>query len=324
MTKITYIEALRLIATCAVVLMHTSSAFYASLPETTPLLAFHTYHYIGFFAVPIFVMISGALFLSPQRDTSYRNLLCKYVRRIALALLVFGLPMCMLESRFEHQTFIDACMNFLRGHNWTHMWYLYMIILLYLLTPVLKPFVLHQKRTTVEIGLGILFIISSLLPSMKNYGIEIESWIVLSTPFIFYYILGYYLATMEKIRIGKISLSIVLFLFIAITIIRASLPKTVPTYEDIIVVMGASALFLLFKRLNINWGIANRLTPYCFAIYLIHPLFINIFRKVLHIDLINYGDPCYTVPVAFLICLLLSLIGSYLLRLIPPMRRYVI
>lgn len=208
MTKITYIEALRLIATCAVVLMHTSSAFYASLPETTPLLAFHTYHYIGFFAVPIFVMISGALFLSPQRDTSYRNLLCKYVRRIALALLVFGLPMCMLESRFEHQTFIDACMNFLRGHNWTHMWYLYMIILLYLLTPVLKPFVLHQKRTTVEIGLGILFIISSLLPSMKNYGIEIESWIVLSTPFIFYYILGFYLATMEKIRIGKISLSI--------------------------------------------------------------------------------------------------------------------
>ena len=169
-----------------------------------------------------------------------------------------------------------------------------------------------------------LFIISSLLPSMKNYGIEIESWIVLSTPFIFYYILGYYLATMEKIRIGKISLSIVLFLFIAITIIRACLPKAVPTYEDIIVVMGASALFLLFKRLNINWGIANSLTPYCFAIYLIHPLFINIFRKVLHIDLINYGDPCYTVPVAFLICLLLSLIGSYLLRLIPPMRRYVI
>lgn len=324
MTKITYIEALRLIATCAVVLMHTSSAFYASLPETTPLLAFHTYHYIGFFAVPIFVMISGALFLSPQRDTSYRNLLCKYVRRIALALLVFGLPMCMLESRFEHQSVLDACMNFLRGHNWTHMWYLYMIILLYLLTPVLKPFVLHQKRTTVEIGLGILFIISSLLPSMKNYGIEIESWIVLSTPFIFYYILGYYLATMEKIRIGKISLSIVLFLFIAITIIRASLPDAVPTYEDITVVMGASALFLLLKRLSVNWNIANRLTPYCFAIYLIHPVFINIFRKVLHIDLTTYGDPIYIVPIAFLAIFILSLIVSYLLRLIPPMRRYVI
>lgn len=324
MEKISYIEALRFIATCAVVLMHTSSAFYTSLPDTTPLTAFHLYHYIGFFAVPVFVMISGALFLSPQRDTSYRNLFGKYVRRIALALLVFGLPMCLLESKFEHQTVFDACLNFLRGHSWTHMWYLYMIICLYLLTPVLKPFVLHQNSRTVGFGLFILFLLSSLLPSLVNYGIEIDSWMIISTPFIFYYILGYYLAMMEKMGIGLLPLTILLLLFLGITLFRATLPDSIPSYNDITVVMGASALFLLLKRLAVNWSIANRLAPYCFAIYLIHPVFINIFRKVLHIDLINYGDPCYIVPIVFFIIFNLSLIISYLLRLIPFMRRYVI
>ncbi|MDC7191285.1 hypothetical protein PQH02_17365 [Phocaeicola vulgatus] len=33
-----------------------------------------------------------------------------------------------------------------------------------------------------------------------------------------------------------------------------------------------------------NWNIANKLAPYCFGIYLMHPVFINFVYKFLNIN----------------------------------------
>lgn len=102
--QISYINSLRLLATLAVVCLHTS----AGVLETREIGDFDSkfflscYKYFMQFSVPLFVMISGALFLNPAKETGFGLMLRKYVKRIALALLVFSLPMCLIETWFNN------------------------------------------------------------------------------------------------------------------------------------------------------------------------------------------------------------------------------
>ncbi|MCR5535757.1 MAG: acyltransferase family protein [Bacteroidaceae bacterium] len=322
-----YFDALRLLATFAVVVIHTSSSFcdMDNPPSCSNLFFFTFYHDIASFAVPVFVMISGALFLSPERDTSYPILLRKYVRRIVLALVVFGLPMCLMEAVFSHEPIAGAFCNLLVGHSWTHMWYLYMLIGLYMLTPFVKPLIKVESRRTVEVVLLVLFLMSSVLPMLKGYGVPLEGWMLLGTPFIFYYILGYYLAFLEELRFGPVA-CLLIFLLLPATVTATFfglLPEHMIVCADVPVVIGAAGLFLFFKRMDFHWPMATACYPYCFAIYLVHPFFINVARKVLHVDLIAYAHSFISVPVACVFLFALSLIVSWVLRKIPFMQKVV-
>lgn len=102
--RINYINSLRLLATLSVVWLHTS----AGLLDTRNVMNFDVkfwlscHKYCMQFGVPVFVMISGALFLNPAKEIGFPLLLRKYVKRIALALLIFGLPMCVIETYFSN------------------------------------------------------------------------------------------------------------------------------------------------------------------------------------------------------------------------------
>ena len=62
-------------------------------------------------------MISGALFLNPAKEIGYPLMLRKYVKRIALALLIFGLPMCLIETYFSE--FWGGINKYYTFYNWT-------------------------------------------------------------------------------------------------------------------------------------------------------------------------------------------------------------
>lgn len=322
-----YFDALRLLATFAVVVMHASSAFGSMEGPLSGADAFFfsLYHDITTFAVPVFVMISGALFLAPERDTSYPVLLRKYVRRIVLALIIFGLPMCLLETFVSHEPVAKAFLNLLLGHSWTHMWYLYMLICLYLLTPMLKSFLQTESRRTVEAVLLVLFLLSSVLPMLVSYGVPFESWMIINKPFLLYYLLGYYLSSMEQLPVGRV-VCFLLFMVLPATVLGTLfglLPAHEVMYADSFVVVGASALFLLFKRLEVRWPVATACYPYCFAIYLVHPFFINVACKFFHFNLTTLAPSWVAVPLAALVLFGLSFALSWVLRKIPFMRNVV-
>lgn len=61
------------------------------------------YKYTMQFGVPVFIMISGALFLNPSKEVGFGLFGRKYVKRIVSALVIFGLPMCLIETYFSKQ-----------------------------------------------------------------------------------------------------------------------------------------------------------------------------------------------------------------------------
>lgn len=118
--RINYINGLRLIATLGVVFLHASAGILdlREIPSPTDKFMHTCFKYSMQFAVPIFVMISGALFLNPAKEIGYPLMLRKYVKRIALALLIFGLPMCLIETYFSNSGGINKYYTF---YNWTFM-----------------------------------------------------------------------------------------------------------------------------------------------------------------------------------------------------------
>ena len=83
-----FLDVLRVLATCAVVLMHVLTGAIdvtdaSIVPEYRSLLL--SVMDLVTWCVPIFLLISGYLFLNPERTLTYPVMVKKYCRRIASA-----------------------------------------------------------------------------------------------------------------------------------------------------------------------------------------------------------------------------------------------
>lgn len=201
-----FLDVLRVLATCAVVLMHvltgaTDVTDASGMPECRGLLL--SVMDLVTWCVPVFLLISGYLFLHPDRELTYPVMMKKYCRRIALAILLFGVPYACLELIVTERTFRigmipEAVMMTLRGNTWSHMWYLYLILFLYLITPLLKKVLQVVPVWCVAVVMTVIFLGSSAAPFL-NKVLNINSIPVLPDGgvYFFYYLCGYLFARRE-------------------------------------------------------------------------------------------------------------------------------
>ncbi|MBR3977126.1 MAG: acyltransferase family protein [Bacteroidaceae bacterium] len=335
------IHFLRLAATMAVVMLHTSSGIYGNWDNYTSdansdKSIFALYIHLSEWGVPVFLLISGALLLSPERDTSYKAIFKKYLRRIFWALLIFALPMTLSESFLENRgesilyTLYDGVTDWLRGHSWAHLWYLYMLIGIYLITPIIKPFAVAANDRDLEIALCTLFFLSMLLPTISDNMTPIEGYLLLSPPYIFIYMLGYYLhsrAEHHKIFRSKGLWIAVFAAATAATTLGVFTKDSLGGWTELAWFPLAIAIFMLAKLTHINWGIARKAAPYCFGVYLLHPVFVNLSYKILNITPLNSLDtiPCaITIPLFFVIFTALAFGAAYIVSKIPFIKKLAI
>lgn len=195
-----FLDKLRVAATCAVVLLHTVTGVVdhtdmsGLLWEKRVLL---TVVDLVCWCVPLFLMISGYLFLNPERELSFRKMATKYCRRVVLALFLFGVPYACLELTAQEKGFRmgmpgEGFLMVLRGQSWSHMWYLYLILFLYLLTPALRLLLGKLPRAGVYGLLAALFAGSSVLPFVKRLtGLEQLPALPDDLIYLFYYLCGF-------------------------------------------------------------------------------------------------------------------------------------
>lgn len=201
-----FLDVLRVLATCAVVLMHvltgaTDVTDASIMPEYRSLLL--SVMDLVTWCVPIFLLISGYLFLNPERTLTYPVMIKKYCRRIALAILLFGVPYAASELVVAERTFRvmmipEALKMTLMGHTWSHMWYLYLILFLYLITPLLKKVLRVLPVWGVAAVMAVIFLGSSVAPFL-NKVLDVNSIPVLPDGGVYflYYLCGYFFAVRE-------------------------------------------------------------------------------------------------------------------------------
>lgn len=312
------------------------SEFYDSFHK---FLAFFLKNILFSWAVPVFVMASGALFLNPEKYIPYSKIFKKYVFRLILVLLSFGYLFALMEKIFEVGTlsasaFIGSFVNVLKGDSWSHLWFVYMITGLYICIPSIKAITCNMEKGAMITFVVIMFIFLSVLPLLSEFtGFKFGIYIPFSGIYILYFILGYLIHS-EKIYI-KNHLS---WIFISINLIYVIVGPFLPNNTIIsgaaikhlsndspLSVMMSIGVFALIKNTVKQRENAFDIffAPISFGVYIIHPLFINFLLKFLKFNPAFY--PIYFVNIfVFSITLIGSIFSVVLLRKIPFVRKYIL
>lgn len=347
-----FLDVLRAGAICAVVMLHTITG----VMDTTDMSAYpseKTVFLTGLdlitWCVPVFVIISGFLFLRPDREVSFRTMLTKYCRRILLALFVFGVPYACLELVITHRRFTAdmpwrSFLMVLQGKSWSHMWYLYMIFFLYLFTPLIKKALAVLPAWSILTLMGVLLLGSSVLPFMKKYtamnGGAAPALPVLPDGgiYVFYYLCGYLMAVKwsggsapmagSGRRLWPPAAGIAALcagmaasrLFDGYTVQMAY--NYPPTVLLSLLLVYAAWKAEPFWQAHTGKGLRS-FAAMSFTIYLIHPVCLNVFYKFLHLTPLSFPLRL-SLPFFFGAAMLFSVCGAMALRRIPALKKYVL
>lgn len=300
-----------------------------------PYAIFNNCYFVVKWAVPCFIMISGALLLNPARKVSYGKIR-KYIKRMVVVLLTFGVFYAFLELFFETRRvsiaiILQSILNMLQGQSWSHMWYVYMLIGLYLITMPLRYVMDNVTEKELEgmvIGLALgLFI----LPSINTvFSLKLENYMLISE-YVGWYVIGYYLSVTKrnwvKIAVPIAIVSVILMIGLENVFLfqrNESFLLNHQTKNVLTLGLGMS-VFILVKYIARTVGYKDGV--FCriicensFAIYLIHPFWINLIYKVFKITPLSF--PIYIgIPVLFLVVFIMSLISGAVVRKIPLIRK---
>ncbi len=333
---------LRAIASIAIVCLHTCYVavriYEGQITESQYLVSRSAVNCL-MWAVPCFVMISGALLLNEKREISYKKLFGTYIFRMAGALLVFCLVFQIVDLLMNKEAItlsgiLYGWWEMLTASSWSHLWYLYLMIGIYLLLPFYRKAAAHSSKKDLQYLLVVYGLFLSVLPLLNSTtGTSIGFYIHVSTIYPFYLFLGYYIYhyCREKITTG---LSLCLLLAATVLIIILSVMKykngAFETedfwgYSSPIVVLQATGMYGLFLNIS-KWikGIVGRilieLDKNSFGVYLIHMIFVRLLIRTFQVN--PYGNLSVLKFIGLILMItLISYLCTKLLRLIPGVKR---
>lgn len=191
----TYIEFLRIIAAFLVIVNHTNSRIFQSVPMSKTWMLSITAFFASKIAVPLFLMIMGALLLQKQ-DSPKKSI--QRIVRIALATLLFSVPYYVYQHRAAPGDMrISDFFRTLYTWNITNaFWYLYMYLGLLCLLPLLqKMAAAFSKRDTALLLLLSLGIAGALPLTRIFFSTEASPHYTaaLFSPYIGMVFAGYYI-----------------------------------------------------------------------------------------------------------------------------------
>lgn len=264
------------------------------------------------FAVPIFFMLSGALAFS-KSEMNIKEFYQQRAKRILIPLIFWGLFYSFVFNR--NWTIVEHFKQVLLGNAFYHLWFLYAMIGLYVVTPVFYQFLKHSQKKEIEIILIISFLLNSVLPIISSrYWVDLEGSFSFSylTGSIFYFVLGYYLLNYDLkyfnrpavAAIGYILSSII----ISVSTVEASIKQQmhVTFYINtlwLLVIIQSTSLFVLLKSIVGHQERAlskfsqwvSSLSQYFMGIYLVHVLILEIYQRIWVIDYQHVGIGLYVL-----------------------------
>ena len=167
--RLAYADLLRTFATIAVIVLHLAGSQMAVVAVTSQnWQIFNIYDGLVRWCVPVFVMLSGMFMLDPGRSLPLPKLLFHNALRILVCLMfwgtVYALAGCWAAGDFSVHGLWTAMLDTLKGNTHYHLWFLYMILGLYLVTPILRAFCKGASRGDLHYFFILAFLFASLLP----------------------------------------------------------------------------------------------------------------------------------------------------------------
>ena len=335
-----YADVLRAVAILAVVALHSAAPSIGHLPQVG-YATWWTANLIDSacrWCVPIFVMISGALLLDPERQESPAEFYRRRLGRIGIPLVVWsvfylwwsGLDQGHMLSWHEALTLL------LRGTPYYHLYFLFIIAGLYLFTPALRVFTRQAPlplQTTTAIASLALAWLAQLAGAYLNAGTNTAFGLFL--PWVGYYLAGAVLSRSEWAGRWPMIYPSAFVLAIAATaggawFLGADHIDLVYSYQSPGVVVMSLCLFATaYNRCRSrrdqeradSIDAVRLVGDAALGIYLIHPALIDLLR-VYGINLAYPKFP-WAIPVAAAMVFLVSLLVTLVIQRIPLVKRVI-
>lgn len=334
----------RITALFMIVMVHVSAYVVIFFPnvDNKEWLVGNIFNGVARAGVPLFIMLSGALLLNESKKLEpkkfYKTHLVPMVFLTVGWLLFYGVFYAFLLplAKGESGSF-DSLLKFMvyfKGSEYPHLWYMYMVLGLYLMIPVLRLFVKRENKKYIE---GII-IASLVVQFARTTAIIFPAAVVQDltaiidklclqpvTGYLGYILLGWYLDnfdlgdTFKKVlyALGGVAL-------VASTVAIHFTIDKIPAGRDYLYsqlslppVLYGSALFVLFKTIfkdrETKKGLSSNLSRYSFGIYMIHVLFLEIIvQLVLPYERFALNSPLVYIILVFAVVMSLSYLSVML------------
>lgn len=345
--RVAYADLLRSFAVIAVIVIHlTASPLYSLSISSKSWQIMNIYNGLTRWCVPVFVMLSGMFMLDPKRSLPLPKLFLHNVLRILAALIFWDWIYIIIDNGvYTPKGFWNAFLQSLGFHGsyHFHLWFCFMILGLYLVTPILRAFCRGASRGDFHYFFLLAFLFASLLPTLfelfPNSFPVLEFWynqlsVRLVTGYVGYYVAGFYLKEYLISRLAEAIVYILGILGALATVWGTSslsrhsgyFVETLYDYTSPNVVFFAVAIVVLFRYvLGVSEERSRRqrlsgVARISFGIYLVHDLFI-MFLAHFNITALSF-DPVVAVPVLTAVVFLFSFALAWLVSRIPFIGRF--
>ena len=342
--RIPYLDTLRSLSIIAVVLLHVAAWDWYRMPvASSNWQVLNAYDSLVRFCVPVFFMVSGALFLQPARNITIRSVFRKYLPRILTAYVVWSAFYAVLGTYGPggDGSLHTLATQFVLGHY--HLWFLFALAGLYLVTPLLRPLVVDRKIAWYFVVLAVIF--ASLMPFLTKLPFvgHLLSQILdtmrlnMVLGYSLFFVLGYLLSTMRLTRkrvrlIALLGVAGVIATFGLTSLLSIWRGEPSARFYDFLapnVIASAVAVFVLVRAFSTHSSIEG--TPphplialvgkLSFGIYLVHPFFQWAYQQVGITA--AFAPTIISVPLLTLLIIVPSALVASLLQRIPKVGSYI-
>lgn len=335
-TSIFYIDFLRFIAAIAVVLIHVLGPFrklYGSIPESEWLAA-ASINSMSRWAVPVFMMISGALLISTNREFNTKFYLTRRLSKVAIPLvgwtIIYAFITGFNSNSWQFSDMLQVIQNSPNTPAWYHLWFFYDFIPLYFVVPFL--IIILKKLDNEHIKMILMtFVVLFLMKWLKVESFLQQNLILYSG----YFMLGWYLFNRDNSKdlkwwviagVGMLALNVFGTWIIAIETGKYS--SLFMGYKTLNTMVIGGMLFVLAQTYaNKIQGkfrfLISLIAKYSLGIYLLHPILLIPVRELQNGYYDFFGTNWIAIPIISIIVMGISLVLTMILAKIPLVNKLV-
>lgn len=330
----------RVIACFAIVLLHTLFAaneyFAEAITQRQDVISRAVENNL-MWAVPVFLMVTGALQLNPEKELPLKKLYTKYIARVFIALIFFSIVFRLFDMIMDGEVFsvsgiLYAFSEIMNSKGWGHLWYLYLLIGIYVMLPFYRKIASGCSDEELKYLLAVYVVFLSLFPLIEKLGINIPFYICVSLIYPMYLFAGYMIK--EKKLVISNGLAILMISVASVLLIILSflehgkgidVPKDFFGYASPLVILQSLGLFAFIDGKSFKGQMpesVKSLDRCSFGIYLIHMIFVRLIFKYMHFNPYKML-PVLSIPICAICIFALSYLVARILKMIPGLKKVI-
>jgi surface polysaccharide O-acyltransferase-like enzyme len=283
-------------------------------------------------ALPIFTMVTGYLLLDPRKPLDWHGYYHRRIQKIAWPLLAWTIIYVGLTGYDDYATgrpfgIATVIAMLIKGEPYSHLWYLYMLVGLYVVCPFIRLATDRMTRGQLIGAVALCFIVDAFSSSLDAlHSVPNVTYIDDFPHYIGYFLAGHLFGRVLTLPRVAPTIAVLVASFLALTAIIdvvAHLVSPLAAHQLLgfwnpLIVVLSLAVFVLLRRLPIPtswhqwlaWG-----GGMSFGVYLVHPAFLDALLYWTY----PRSFPAFAAAVLFVF--LSSVMVVFVMQRLPMLRR---